>query len=521
MRTISFSLLVLSFPAAASGGEPARPDRKPKPNFTVARQTTYIPGPRDQDGYIDYVTALNKRLSKGVTSGTNANVLLFQTFGPHPQGANLSPEFFRWLGVNAPPDRGDYYIELDPFIKDHLKIDQPDKAEEIYAQRQRAGQRPWTAKQYPAIAAWLKANDKALAVAIKASRRPHYYLPMLPNKPKNRVSGLIDCMIHSVQNCRDLASALVARAMLQVGQGNPDAAWQDLLACHRLARLVGRGATLIEGIVGIAMDAVASNADLAFLETAKLDRQHIYACLRDLQKLPPLPDIAAKVTLTERFVFLDIIMMVNRGGIQTFEILAQRQGSKQPDPAANRFLDTNWDPALREINQWFDRLVAAMRIKYFSERNKKLALMEAELRERQKTLRGSEGLARIVQEKKRARGIAIILLGIPTPAVRKTVEAAERAEQRQANLHVAFALGAYHREHGRYPKKLDALAPRYLASIPPDFFNGKALIYRRSDNGYLLYSVGVNGKDDQGRGDDEPGCDDLSVRMPLPPLTRE
>jgi hypothetical protein len=84
---------------------------------------------------------------------------------------------------------------------------------------------------------------------------------------------------------------------------------------------------------------------------------------------------------------------------------------------------------------------------------------------------------------------------------------------------VAFALAAYRREHGRYPEKLDALAPQYLATIPGDLFSGKALIYRSAANGYLFYSVGINGKDDGGRGyDDDPPGDDLNVRMPLPAL---
>ena len=45
----------------------------------------------------------------------------------------------------------------------------------------------------------------------------------------------------------------------------------------------------------------------------------------------------------------------------------------------------------------------------------------------------------------------------------------------------------------------------------------KPLIYKPEANGYLLYSVGANGKDDGGRsfGDDPPG-DDLVVRMPVP-----
>ena len=46
---------------------------------------------------------------------------------------------------------------------------------------------------------------------------------------------------------------------------------------------------------------------------------------------------------------------------------------------------------------------------------------------------------------------------------------------------------------------------------------GSALVYRPAKDGYFLYSVGVNGVDDGGRGyGDDPPADDLAVRMPLP-----
>jgi hypothetical protein len=39
-----------------------------------------------------------------------------------------------------------------------------------------------------------------------------------------------------------------------------------------------------------------------------------------------------------------------------------------------------------------------------------------------------------------------------------------------------------------------------LRQIPGDVFSGKPLIYRPNENGYLLYSVGINGKDEGGVG---------------------
>ena len=60
-------------------------------------------------------------------------------------------------------------------------------------------------------------------------------------------------------------------------------------------------------------------------------------------------------------------------------------------------------------------------------------------------------------------------------------------------------------DNGRYPAKLDDLAPKYLATVPGDVFSGKPLIYKPTEKGYLFYSVGPNGKDEEGRWyDDDP-----------------
>jgi len=104
------------------------------------------------------------------------------------------------------------------------------------------------------------------------------------------------------------------------------------------------------------------------------------------------------------------------------------------------------------------------------------------------------------------------------PLMLKVHQSSDRAEQVERNLHVAFALAAYQRDHGAYPAKLDELAPKYLASVPLDLFTGKALVYGPAADGYLLYSCGPDGRDDLGRTeDDAPSGDDIAVRMPLPP----
>ncbi len=82
----------------------------------------------------------------------------------------------------------------------------------------------------------------------------------------------------------------------------------------------------------------------------------------------------------------------------------------------------------------------------------------------------------------------------------------------------AFALAAYRADHGSYPEKLDLLVPKYLEKVPIDTFSPSAapIRYRRGAYAYLIWSVHLNGVDDDGRNyDDDPPGDDWVLR-PVP-----
>jgi hypothetical protein len=509
-------------------GEPVDQPRSGKGKFTISKETTFVTGPVDKNGYIDYVAALNDQLRQGVTPENNANVLIWKALGSRPEGTGMGPEFCKLMGVEVPPENGEYFKDLDWVLKDRLKIDPASKeAEQFYLRFDRTVQRPWTAKEHPDLAAWLEANSKPLALSVEATKRPKYYSPMVVSKGKNGSAGLIAALLPAPQKCRAVANALVARAMLRLGERQYDDAWQDLLTCHRLGRLVGRGGTLIEGLVGIAIDNLASKADLAYLERIKGDAKRIENCLRDLQKLPPTPGLADRVNLGERFEMLDTILMVDRHGIKYLEALSNGH-AKDANPLGAILGElivkgTDWDPALRNANQWYDRMATAARGQDRSAREKDWNKIDSDLKALRAKILESE-LTQLLSAEPKDRGKVLgdIIICLMTPAIHKVTNASDRIQQTHDNLHVAFALAKYHCEKGHYPKGLDALMPKYLDRIPQDMFAGKPLIYRPTENGYLLYSVGVNGKDDSGRGyDDEPSGDDLVIRMPLPELKQK
>jgi hypothetical protein len=181
---------------------------------------------------------------------------------------------------------------------------------------------------------------------------------------------------------------------------------------------------------------------------------------------------------------------------------------------------------MRSANQWCDRLVAALRIKNRAAREKELRQIHWDFGTLRVRVANPDYRTKLFlalgSTKTRSENLGDLMLALSMPAMGKVQNAADRTRQVHDNLTLAFALAWYHRDHGRYPKTLDALAPKYVKEIPPDLFSGKPLIYPPSGSGYLLYSVGVNGKDEGGRGEEDmaPG-DYLSVRMPQPDLPRE
>ena len=504
---------------------PLGADDKPVPKVPIGKEITVITGPLDKDGYLDFEAAINERLRKSTTPEKNANVLLLKAMGPKPDGGLMPPEYYKELGMTEPPEKGDYMISLGKHLRENLKL-QANELQEVFDQQSRANKRPWTVDLYPHLGSWIILNEKPLNLVVEAVKRPDFYNPIVTRSADGKRGLLIGALLPTVQRSREFASALTIRAMLRLSEGKTAEAWQDLLACHRFAQKVASGATLIEILVGIAMDAIATGSDLVFLERANLTPKQLRECLKDLQALPPMQHPAESVDRFERLVYLDCIQSLGRRGSNTLFALIDVPLKLDPKDEKRIMEKIDLEPALRTGMQWYDRLVKAMRTEDRTERLKAFDKIEAEL----KALKEQEGAylqkglpklggAGAEPDKRLSKALANTLVVGLIPATAKIQAAFERSIQIRRNREVAFALGLYRLDNQRYPAKLDDLAPKYLAKVPGDVFSGKALNYLRSDNGYLFYSVGPNGKDEQGRWyDDEPPGDDPSVRMPLPEL---
>ena len=294
--------------------------KKPHVAITISKETTYITGALAQRR----LCRLRRRVEPAVPSGRDAGEQRGRAL-PEGHGARRDRrEVSRRVLQDArhpaaPGERGllRHARQVREGIEGRGEARCRGRRErarhyDIYAEQLTpAMKRPWSKKEFPLLAGWLAANEKPLALLVAASKRPRRYDPLIPED-----GSVIGALLPAVSQYREAARALTARAMLRVDEGKVDEAWEDLLACHRLARLVGQGPTLIEALVAIAVDGMACAGDQGLLQHARLTPAQIARMRADLDKLPPLPKMVDKINVGERFMYLDCVGMVAREGLQ-------------------------------------------------------------------------------------------------------------------------------------------------------------------------------------------------------------
>jgi hypothetical protein len=88
---------------------------------------------------------------------------------------------------------------------------------------------------------------------------------------------------------------------------------------------------------------------------------------------------------------------------------------------------------------------------------------------------------------------------ISVPNFPRASERAVQAETERQMTLTAIALKRYQLRQGQLPPALQALVPEFLAAVPYDYLGSKPLAYRLNPGGgYVLYSIGEDGKDDGG-----------------------
>jgi len=305
-----------------------------------------------------------------------------------------------------------------------------------------------TGSQLPAAEQFLAKYDAVLQATLDAADQPGEC--RFPRKYELGVSGVIQ----DAQNVRALVRLLALSVHVEADRGNADAALKSLLALFAVSDTLSHEQTLVEQEIRLVTLATAlSQAELLLNEVQLTDAQ-----LARLQQRLETCDIQGSFTRS--------LAGERAHGYQAF----QQFGGAGYSCDLQRYLEI-----MRALTQFSGQPPAAGR-------NNTQSLL-ADFQAQQKA-------ALPWQKQKYARTVLVAPMLAKLLDIRNTVIAPRDA------LITAIAAERYRLATGDFPTQLTDLVPDYVPATPLDPFDAQPLRLLRQGNELLIYSIGINDRDD-------------------------
>lgn len=351
------------------------------------------------------------------------------------------------------------------------------------------------------VLGWLEANREALAQFREATRYEYSGIEL-----KAADGMLISALLPSLGPMRELTHVSVVEGKRLESEGRAVEAVDLYIDALAAGAHAGAGVTLIENLVGVAMQRQASAALLdAYAAGHKLD----YAALAEqLERSYAPPRPIAQTIQFERAIVLDVMQRAydwnpDTGMYRVADDVPQLINAvtgMSDDPlgelaAAVILGAVGFERMVAQANEQYDRMTEAT-LELYPQARQTLDELDEQF--------GQPGF--------RLRNP---LLATLLPSISKAQKLHTRGEATRRATLLVTQLQAHRQQHGVYPDSLDAL-PTGTAIDP---FTEQPFVYRRDGDGFVLYSAGANGVDDGGVDGQELERGDL-VYWPRPRRSR-
>jgi hypothetical protein len=277
------------------------------------------------------------------------------------------------------------------------------------------------------------------------------------------------------QDSREVALLLRYEALVQAHEGNVTAALDAVRGILACGRAIGDEPTLISMLVRMALGQVAANTLERVLAQGEPSAKELEAVQGLLQK-----EAAEPLLLTgfrgERAAYHEYLEAMKAGSVSIATATGAPTGSTE-----RGLLDTLSPSLARRSHAEFLRLMTE--------------LVEAAKRPPEEQ---AEPLGQVERKVRQAKVEYDVVVGLLMPAYFKPGETYARDQGALRCAIVAVALERYRLDHDRWPETLAELTPKYLAELPTDPGDGKALRCRRVPDGVVVYWVGIDRKDNGG-----------------------
>ncbi len=326
-------------------------------------------------------------------------------------------------GQLSEPGKGDAVGTVD---NDNADDDRPKKTfgrsdyETVLTERI---DQPWTLKDLPMMAGWLKQNGPVLDLLIKAVRKPIFHVPLVRASEDDNATAV---GLPSAQLIRTLARGLRARALYRVATGNIDGAIDDTVACQRLGRHIACNGNFIDLLVGIAVEGIGLASGIAGSLEHPPTKEQLQRLMRELDNLPPRQSLRRSLRI-ERYCSLDSIQRLATGATSLEEVIGSSDGK-----AKLYHFAVDWNLVARQFNRYYDEVVEGKR-------------------PQGRFTVGAIDSMLVVSRRARSKQVADLLCYYLMPDLHSVKEAVHRCQCSEQMQQIILAMLLYQRDHGRLP----------------------------------------------------------------------
>ena len=401
---------------------------------------------------------------------------------------------------------------------------------------------PWKASDHPKLAEWLADRDGVLNQLVEASKTKACYVPF--NKTRESYLALIapfkrehksvaEGVRYNVetlllgshksvvspmnwmqsgdegQQVRNIVRALRLRALKRIGEGNAGHALRELLAMHRIARLLTRGMPDF-AILGSAIETMANYVAADLLQSGQLSKADCQKYLAALSKLPPVVDEDLQYEFM-RCQALELLQSVGTKLPAELDDVLKPASNAINDESVARLKKIDWAEVTRVFNDRFDKWLLAMKETDPNVRRSRIESLSPNL---DWEAQGNPVL-RAIESAKDAQAISKLIGEIyfgMAVANRSRIVLSHQSQLQV--IKTALAAMIYRVQNDKYPEDASQLSG-WLKAPATDPLDGNPIRMITRNGKLIVYSIGLDLADQtrDGLSDDDIYIDDFTIQL--------
>ncbi len=383
---------------------------------------------------------------------------------------NVSVDYIQWLNELASQGRsenlnarGDYIraVELYESVPEELKEDFPKLPKEL------------SLGLYKIAKEYLKVNGPCLRALEDGARKP-YYWPEYSGK--GRFDSIMEMTMPSLSGHGEVAQHMRFRINMDMHEGDIDSAINNGLVLLEFGTdMQGKG-LLIEQLVGVTIEKKASQSLYDIAASEEITSEQIKRLQTGVRSYVENKQKVYDLQAEKAFWYDNIQRSFTDDG----------KGSGRPLLKGVPYAVKDWKSA-----------VSGFVLCDFPDRQEVVRRIDERYELMNKYCKESPWEKRNKDKNQYDKDVSWMLIAIQ--ALESVSREMWKKKADGLGLLTAVSVLRYKAETGSYPDSLeDIVKGGYLGRVPEDPFSGEALIYKRSDDDFTVYSIGENFVDNGG-----------------------